>query len=88
MERIDQKCLEKGIQGYKGKFIDFLQCQSESFMPCIDIAAKSKLMTIIVDTTDTAKQVLDINKEIKGGVINIYPLETMNQFEQPPKQIP
>jgi chromosome segregation ATPase len=46
-------------------------------MPCVDIAAKSKLFSIIVDTLETANEVLKINKEIKGGVINIYPLETI-----------
>ena len=52
-------------------------------MPCVDIAAKSKLFSIIVDTVETAKKVLDINNEIKGGVINIYPLETLHQVKKP-----
>jgi chromosome segregation ATPase len=46
--------------------------------PLIDIAGKHKLTSIIVDTLQTAKKVLEINKEIKGGVINIYPIETLN----------
>jgi chromosome segregation ATPase len=49
-------------------------------MACVDVAAKSKLFGIIVDTLETAKKVLQINKEIKGGVINIYPLETLDQM--------
>ena len=52
-------------------------------MPCIDLAAKSKLFSIVVDTLETAKQVLDINKSIKGGVINIYPLETLENRNIP-----
>lgn len=57
-------------------------------MPCVDIAAKSKLFSIIVDTLETANEVLKINKEIKGGVINIYPLETIEQLGRERKQIP
>jgi chromosome segregation ATPase len=56
-------------------------------MPCIDLAAKSKLFSIIVDTLETAKQVLEINKSIKGGVINIYPLESLTQSKVLP-QVP
>ena len=31
---------------------------------------------------------LQINKEIKGGVVNIYPLETIEQMRKPLKAIP
>jgi len=57
-------------------------------MPCVDIAAKSKLFSIVVDSLETAKQVLEINKQIKGGVVNIYPLETMEQIKKPIKSAP
>lgn len=45
----------------------------------VDIIAKQKLFAIVVDTTDTAQKILQINKEIKGGVINIFPIETMDE---------
>jgi chromosome segregation ATPase len=51
-------------------------------MSCVDISAKSKLFSIIVDKFETAKEVLEINKEIKGGVVNIYPLETLDSLYQ------
>jgi len=57
-------------------------------MPCVDIAAKSKLFSIIVDNFETAKQVLEINKAIKGGVINIYPLETLESMNRPVRNTP
>ena len=57
-------------------------------MPCVDIAGKSKLFSVIVDTLETAKVVLKINSEIKGGVINIYPLETLDQMGKELKQVP
>jgi chromosome segregation ATPase len=86
LQRIEQKCVEQNLVGYKGLLIDFISCKSENLMPCIDLAAKSKLFSIIVDTLETAKQVLDINKSIKGGVINIFPLETLTSKPMP--QIP
>ena len=57
-------------------------------MSCIDIAAKQKLFSIIVDKFETAKEVLDVNKEIKGGVVNIFPLETLDSLYQDRKKTP
>lgn len=88
LQRIDHKCKEMGLAGYRGLLIDFLQCSSDNFMSCVDIAAKSKLFSIVVDSLETAKQVLEINKQIKGGVINIYPLETMELMRRPAKAVP
>jgi hypothetical protein len=34
---------------------------------------------VIVDDLNTAKEVLSLNQQIKGGVINIYPLSIMDQ---------
>lgn len=86
LQRIETKCKEEGIKGYKGLLIDFIQCQSENFMPCVDIAAKSKLFSIIVDSFETAKTILDINKKINGGVITIYSLD--DNFPKEARQIP
>ena len=83
LQRIEQKCVEQNVVGYKGLLIDYISCSSDNFMPCIDLAAKSKLFSIVVDTLETAKQVLDINKSIRGGVINIYPLETLDKKQMP-----
>lgn len=68
--------------------VDYLNCSSESFQPCVDIAAKSKLFSVIVDSLETAKQVLEINQQIRGGVISIYPLETMEEMKRPTKTAP
>lgn len=82
LERIDATCKEKEIQGYYGRLIDFIECKSENFMPCVDIAAAKKLMSIVVDTMETAQAVLEINKQIKGGVVNIYPLENVGDLKK------
>jgi len=65
--------------GYFGLVADFVECKIDNFRPCVDIAAKSKLMGIVVDSLETANEVLNVNKEIKGGVINIFPLEMYSE---------
>lgn len=45
-------------------------------------------MSIIVDTLETAQLVLEINKKIKGQVINIYPLENISDLKKPLKNVP
>jgi chromosome segregation ATPase len=57
----------------KGLFIDFIECPT-SLWACLDLVSKGNLFAIVVDDLETAKAVLEINKEIKGGVINIFPL--------------
>lgn len=58
-------------------------------MQCVDLAAKSQLFSIIVDKFETAKEILDINKSIRGTVINIYPLESMDQvYKERHSQVP
>jgi chromosome segregation ATPase len=45
---------EKGIQGYHGLLLEFLDFDPK-FSSCIDLAAKSKLFSIIVEDLETAK---------------------------------
>ena len=47
----------------------------------VDIAGRSKLFSLIVDTTETAKKVLDLNKTINGSQISIFPIETLDLVE-------
>jgi len=64
---------EKDLPGFKGLLIDFLEFDPK-ISSVIDLAAKSKLFSIVVEDLEAAKQVLALNKQIKGGVVNIYPL--------------
>jgi len=68
---------EKQVKGYRGLLLDYIESDNR-FSACIDLAAKSKLFSIIVDDLDAAKEILALNKEIKGGVINIYPLNVLD----------
>lgn len=88
LERIDQICKEQNIQGYLGRLVDFIECDQEALVPCVDIAASKKLMAIVVDNVETAKIILEINKKLKGGIINIYPLEDIEDLKKPLKEVP
>lgn len=59
--------------------IDFIECEP-GFNTCVDLAAKSKLFSIIVGNVENAKEILKINDEIKGGVINIYPISELENL--------
>ena len=73
MRKIRALIKEKNLQGFKGLLIDFLEFDPK-ISSIVDLAAKSKLFSIIVEDLDTAKEILALNAQIKGGVINIYPL--------------
>ena len=72
---------EKNIQGYKGLLIDFIEFDPK-IASIVDLAAKSKLFSIIVEDLESAKEILALNNQIKGGVINIYPLSIIEQVKQ------
>ena len=54
----------------------------------MDLAGKSKLFSLIVDDLEAAKAVLEINKQLKGGVINIYPLTIIGDLQQKDRNYP
>lgn len=53
--------------------------------PFVDIVAKQKLFSFIVDDLDDAKKLLDANQAIKGQVITIHPLTMLNEIEMKKK---
>ena len=71
---------QKGISGVRGLLIDFIELTQPQFNAIVDIAGKRKLFSLVVDTYKTAEDILKLNKEIKGGVIDIYPLESIEVF--------
>ena len=62
------------IQGFYGLVLDLIDANPK-VRNAIDLILKDRLYTIIVDTMETAKRILDENKKINGPVINIIPLE-------------
>ena len=77
LRRIETIAKERNIKGFRGLLIDFIECKHQQFFSVVDLAAKSKLFSVIVDDLETAQKILAINKEIKGNVINIYTYETL-----------
>lgn len=73
LKKIKAVIRENNIQGFLGLLIDFVEFDSK-ISAIVDLAGKSKLFSIVVEDLNAAKEILAINKEIKGGVINIYPL--------------
>ncbi len=78
LKRIKALVQEKQTKGYLGLMIDFIDCD-QRFAACLDLAAKSKLFSIIVEDLEAAKDILSLNSQIKGGVINIFPLSMADQ---------
>ena len=62
------------IQGLYGLVLDLIDANPK-VRNAIDLILKDRLYTIIVDTMETAKRILDENKKTNGPVINIIPLE-------------
>lgn len=54
LKRLRQLAIDKGIQGFRGFLIDFINIPKE-LASCLDLAGKSKLFSVIVDDVDTAK---------------------------------
>lgn len=55
---------------------------------CLDLAAKSKLFSVIVDDLNCAKEMLQLNQSIKGGVINIFPLSLIDDLDVKVRKYP
>ena len=62
------------LPGFYGLVLDLIDANPK-VRNAIDLIMKDRLYTIIVDTMETAKKVLDENKKINGPVINIVPLD-------------
>ena len=62
------------IQGFYGLVLDLIDANPK-VRNAIDLILKDRLYTIIVDTMETAKRILEENKKINGPVINIIPLD-------------
>ena len=81
LRRLKEHVRTKNSTCLKGFFIDFIECTNPQVSAVVDIAAKQKLFCAIVDEMKDAQELLQMNKDIKGGVINIYTIETLNQVE-------
>ena len=62
------------IPGFYGLVLDLIDTNPK-VRNAIDLILKDRLYTIIADSMETAKKILDENKKMNGPVINIIPLD-------------
>jgi chromosome segregation ATPase len=87
LRRLRALIIDKNIAGFRGFMIDYINCDP-SLYAALDLAGKNKLFSIIVDDLETAKKILELNASIKGGVINIFPLQQVEQMQVKQKEYP
>ena len=66
------------IPGLYGLILDLIDTNPK-VRNAIDLILKDRLYTIIADSMETAKKILDENKKINGPVINIIPLDFIEE---------
>lgn len=72
LEKLKSACAH--MPGFYGLVLDQITVPNR-FITCMDCAGKLKGFSLVVDTFETAKAVIEINKKLEGGSINIYPAE-------------
>ena len=89
LRRLRKLVKEKDSKCFKGLLIDYIDCPQQ-FYGVLDVTVKQKLFSVIVDEMKDAEELLNLNKQIKGAVINIYPLELseMLPVKSQPAQFP
>ncbi len=68
------------IPGLIGILIEIIEVDSR-FKDAVDLIAKDKLYSMIVDNIETANKIININKEKKGPVISILPLDWNKDYK-------
>ena len=71
--KVSQEVKKRDIPGVYGLLIDLIEIPEE-FRICSDIGVGNKLFSFVVDNDDTAKILVDINKELQGASFSIFPL--------------
>ena len=67
--------LNQNIEGVYGCVLDYLNLDNSQYNKAIEQIGKQKLLSIICDSSEIAMKILNFNKEMKGGVIQIIPLD-------------
>jgi chromosome segregation ATPase len=60
LKKIKAIIMERRIAGFKGLLIDFLEFDPK-ISSIVDLSAKSKLFSVIVDDLNSAKEILQLN---------------------------
>ena len=70
--------LNMKIEGVYGILLDIFNIDKIA-KNAVDLILKDKLYSIICDSLETANQILEINRKLNGPVINIIPLDFINE---------
>ncbi|CAD8085040.1 unnamed protein product [Paramecium primaurelia] len=73
---------EKGLIVY-GVFAQLMNVKQKRLLPLIETASGPRLFSLIVPDTQTAKQIIDYNKDQQGSVLRIYPLDLIDDRVTP-----
>jgi len=67
------------LKGFYGLLIDLINIE-KSFKPCADIIGKNALFGFVVENIEVAEKILELNRQIHGSVITIYPLDMVDDM--------
>eukprot|EP01125_Pyxidicula_operculata_P020338 TRINITY_DN7501_c0_g1_i1.p1 TRINITY_DN7501_c0_g1~~TRINITY_DN7501_c0_g1_i1.p1 ORF type:complete len:658 (-),score=179.46 TRINITY_DN7501_c0_g1_i1:792-2645(-) len=67
---------EHNLNGVYGPLIELFEC-TETEMIAVEVAGKSQLFNVVVDTDDTASKVLNILNKEKAGRVTFMPLNKL-----------
>jgi chromosome segregation protein len=77
---------KRSLSGVYGLLIDLLNLPDQIYM-AIEKLLNKQLFSVIVDSEETAFRLVELNKELRGGKITVYPLswseETPESIEYP-----
>lgn len=76
--KLKQEVQQQKLKGFYGILLDLVEFPDHIRLGLNQVGLGS-LFTIIVDTYETADKIIQINKDLKLGKINIYPLEGLDE---------
>lgn len=78
--KLKQEVAKRQIKGFYGILLDLVDIP-EYLRGSLNQLGLGSLFTIVVDSFETAKKVIETNKDLKLGKINLYPLEAADDDE-------
>lgn len=69
------------MPGFKGLLIDNLEISKKEIYPMIDIILKGRLFNFITATDYEMKRILELNQEMKGSSVTVFPLTLEDQIK-------
>lgn len=77
-----EEAKKRGLSGCYGLFIDLVSLP-DNILGGFEALTLSKLFGVVVEDEETARAVINLNKELRGGKVDVYPLSWVSQGENP-----